>query len=64
MLVENGVSVDLVVGKVSIFGVVLVGKMFVDGLIVGDVGDIILGEWFILLLGFVVVIVVVRCGIG
>ena len=38
MLAENGVSVDLVGGQVSIAGAVPVGKMFVDGLITGDVG--------------------------
>lgn len=38
MLAENGVSVDLVAGKASIAGAVGVGKMFVDGLITGDVG--------------------------
>ena len=39
VLAENGVSVDLVAGKASIAGAVPVGKMFVDGLITGDVGD-------------------------
>jgi ribonuclease J len=44
LLAENGVSVDLVAGKAAIAGAVPVGKMFVDGLITGDVGDITLGE--------------------
>src|SRR6185312_13306668 len=48
VLAENGVSVDLVAGKASISGAVPVGKMFVDGLITGDVGDITLGERLIL----------------
>ena len=39
VLAENGVSVDLVAGRASIAGAVPTGKMFVDGLITGDVGD-------------------------
>ncbi len=64
LLAENGVSVDLVAGKASISGAVPVGKMFVDGLIAGDVGDITLGERLILSSGFVAVTVVVRRGTG
>jgi ribonuclease J len=64
VLAENGVSVDLVGGKVAIAGAVQVGKMFVDGLITGDVGDITLGERLILSSGFVAVTVVVRRGTG
>jgi ribonuclease J len=64
LLAENGVSVDLVAGKASIAGAVPVGKMFVDGLITGDVGDITLGERLILSSGFVAVTVVVRRGTG
>ncbi|HZE14307.1 MAG TPA: ribonuclease J, partial [Mycobacterium sp.] len=64
LLAENGVSVDLVAGKASISGAVPVGKMFVDGLIIGDVGDITLGERLILASGFVAVTVVVRRGTG
>ena len=64
VLAENGVSVDLVGGKVAIAGAVPVGKMFVDGLITGDVGDITLGERLILSSGFVAVTVVVRRGTG
>ena len=60
VLAENGVSVDLVGGAVRIAGAVPVGKMFVDGLITGDVGDITLGERLILSSGFVAVTVVVR----
>ena len=62
LLAENGVSVDLVAGKASIAGAVPVGKMFVDGLINGDVGDITLGERLILSSGFVAVTVVVQRG--
>ncbi|MGH3597166.1 MAG: ribonuclease J, partial [Mycobacterium sp.] len=64
MLAENGVSVDLVAGKAGIAGAVPVGKMFVDGLIAGDVGDTTLGERLILASGFVAVTVVVRRGTG
>lgn len=60
VLAENGVSVDLVAGKASIAGAVTVGKMFVDGLITGDVGDATLGERLILTSGFVAVTVVVH----
>ena len=64
LLAENGVSVDLVDGTARISGAVPVGKMFVDGLITGDVGDITLGERLILSSGFVAVTVVVRRGTG
>ncbi|BBY77954.1 ribonuclease J [Mycolicibacterium parafortuitum] len=64
VLAENGVSVDLVGGRVSIAGAVPVGKMFVDGLVTGDVGDATLGERLILSSGFVAVTVVVRRGTG
>jgi len=64
VLAENGVSVDLVAGKASIAGAVPVGKMFVDGLITGDVGDATLGERLILSSGFIAVTVVVRRGTG
>lgn len=64
LLAENGVSVDLVAGTASIAGAVTVGKMFVDGLITGDVGDITLGERLILSEGFVAITVVVRRGTG
>jgi ribonuclease J len=64
LLAENGVSVDLIAGKASIAGAVPVGKMFVDGLITGDVGDITLGERLILSSGFIGVTVVVRRNTG
>ena len=60
VIAENGVSVDLVAGKAAIAGAVPVGKMFVDGLITGDVGDATLGERLILSSGFVAVTVVVH----
>ena len=64
VVAENGVSVDLVAGRATIAGAVSVGKMFVDGLITGDVGDATLGERLILSSGFVAVTVVVRRGTG
>ncbi len=64
VLAENGVSVDLVAGRAGIAGSVPVGKMFVDGLITGDVGDITLGERLILSSGFVAITVVVGRGTG
>jgi ribonuclease J len=64
MLAENGVSVDLVNGVASIAGAVPVGKMFVDGLVTGDVGDAVVGERLTLSSGFVAVTIVVRRGTG
>ena len=64
VVAENGVSVDLIAGKATIAGAVPVGKMFVDGLITGDVGDATLGERLILSSGFIAITVVVRRGTG
>lgn len=64
VIAENGVSVDLIAGRASISGAVTVGKMFVDGLITGDVGDATLGERLILSSGFVAVTVVVHRDTG
>ncbi|UXA19957.1 ribonuclease J [Mycobacterium sp. SMC-4] len=64
VLAENGVSVDLVGGRARVAGAVPVGKVFVDGLVTGDVGDATLGERLILSSGFVAVTVVVRRGTG
>ena len=50
MLAEDGVVVDLVDGKAAITGRVEVGRVYVDGLAVGDVGEstlcdrLVLGE--------------------
>jgi ribonuclease J len=60
VVAESGVSVDLVGGRVAIAGAVPVGKMFVDGLISGDVGEATLGERLILSSGFVAVTVVLN----
>ncbi len=64
LVAENGVSVDLVAGAAAIAGAVPVGKMFVDGLITGDVGEATLGERLVLSSGFVAVTVAVRRGTG
>ena len=64
MLAENGVSVDLVNGVASISGAVPVGKMFVDGLITGDVGESVVGERLTLASGFIAVTVIVHRGTG
>jgi len=64
MLAENGVSVDMAAGEAHIAGRVPVGKMFVDGLVTGDVGDATLGERLILSSGFVAVTVVLRRNTG
>ena len=64
VLAENGVSVDLIGGRASISGAVPLGKMFVDGLVTGDVGDATLGERLTLSSGFIAVTVVVRRGTG
>ena len=64
MLAENGVSVDLMAGKARIAGAVPVGKMFVDGLVTGDVGETTLGERLILASGFIAVTIVVRRNTG
>jgi ribonuclease J len=64
VLAENGVSVDLIGGKARIAGAVPTGKMFVDGLITGDVGEVTLGERLTLASGFISITVVVRRGTG
>lgn len=64
VLAENGVSVDLVAGRARVAGAVPVGKVFVDGLVTGDVGDATLGERLILSSGFVAVTIVVKRGTG
>jgi ribonuclease J len=64
VLAENGVSVDLVAGKVSIAGGVPLGKMFVDGLVTGDVGDATVGERLVLSSGFIAVTVVLSRATG
>ncbi len=60
VVAESGVSVDLVGGRISIAGGVPVGKMFVDGLITGDVGEATLGERLILSSGFIAATIVVK----
>lgn len=64
VLAENGVSVDLMAGRASIAGAVPTGKMFVDGLITGDVGDAVVGERLTLSSGFIGITVVLQRGTG
>ena len=64
VLAENGVSVDLVAGQASVSGAVSTGKMFVDGLVSGDVGETVVGERLTLSSGFIGVTVVLRSGTG
>jgi ribonuclease J len=64
VLAENGVSVDLVAGHASVSGAVSTGKMFVDGLVSGDVGETVVGERLTLSSGFIGVTVVLRSGTG
>jgi ribonuclease J len=44
VLAEDGVVVDLVDGRASISGRVEVGRVYVDGLAVGDIGESTLGD--------------------
>jgi ribonuclease J len=48
VLAEDGVVVDLVDGKASITGRVEVGRVYVDGLAVGDIGENTLGDRLVL----------------
>ena len=64
VLAENGVSVDLVAGQASVAGAVPSGKMFVDGLVTGDVGETVVGERLTLSSGFIGVTVVLRSDTG
>jgi ribonuclease J len=64
MLAENGVSVDLMAGVAKIAGSVPVGKVFIDGLVSGDVGEATLGERLVLSSGFIAVTVAVHRGTG
>ena len=48
VLAENGVVVDLVDGKAAITGRVEVGRVYVDGLAVGDIGESTLSDRLVL----------------
>jgi ribonuclease J len=48
VLAEDGVVVDLVDGRASITGRVEVGRVYVDGLLVGDIGESTLGDRLVL----------------
>jgi ribonuclease J len=65
VLAEDGVVVDLVDGKASITGRVEVGRVYVDGLAVGDIGESTLGDRLVLGEGgFVQITVVVDAHTG
>jgi ribonuclease J len=48
VLAEDGVVVDLIDGRASITGRVEVGRVYVDGLLVGDIGESTLGDRLVL----------------
>lgn len=48
VIAEDGVVVDLVDGRASITGRVEVGRVYVDGLTVGDIGETTLGDRLVL----------------
>jgi ribonuclease J len=48
VIAEDGVVVDLVDGRASIAGRVEVGRVYVDGLAVGDIGESTLGDRLVL----------------
>ena len=65
VLAENGTVVDLVGGKASIVGRIPVSHVFVDGLAVGDIGDIAIKDRMILgEEGFLSILVAVDFQVG
>ena len=65
VLAEDGVVVDLVDGKAAITGRVEVGRVYVDGLAVGDIGESTLGDRLVLGEGgFIAITVVVDTTTG
>ena len=48
VIAEDGVVVDLVDGRAAITGRVEVGRVYVDGLAVGDIGETTLGDRLVL----------------
>jgi ribonuclease J len=65
VLAENGTVVDLVDGRASIVGVIPVGHVFVDGLAVGDIGDLAIKDRLILgEEGFLSILVAVDFQVG
>jgi ribonuclease J len=48
VIAEDGVVVDLVDGKAAVSGKVEVGRVYVDGLTVGDIGESTLGDRLVL----------------
>ena len=65
VLAENGNVVDLVDGRASIVGVIPVAHVFVDGLAVGDIGDLAIKDRLILgEEGFLSILVAVDFQVG
>jgi ribonuclease J len=65
VLAEDGVVVDLVDGKAAITGRVEVGRVYVDGLAVGDIGESTLGDRLVLGEGgFIAITIVVDTTTG
>ncbi|HZZ50295.1 MAG TPA: ribonuclease J [Pseudonocardia sp.] len=65
VLAEDGVVVDLVDGKASITGRYEVGRVYVDGLAVGDIGESTLGDRLVLGEGgFIAITIAVESATG
>ena len=65
VLAEDGVVVDLIDGKARITGRVEVGRVYVDGLAVGDIGESTLGDRLVLGEGgFIAITVAVESATG
>lgn len=65
VLAENGVVVDLVDGVARVTGRVEVGRVYVDGLAVGDIGESTLGDRLVLGEGgFIQIVVAVDANTG
>jgi len=65
VLAEDGVVVDLVDGRAKITGRVEVGRVYVDGLAVGDIGESTLGDRLVLAEGgFIAITLVVEGATG
>ncbi|NMH96037.1 ribonuclease J [Pseudonocardia acidicola] len=65
VLAEDGVVVDLIDGKAEITGRVEVGRVYVDGLAVGDIGETTLGDRLVLGEGgFIAITVAVEATTG
>ena len=65
VIAEDGVVVDLVDGKATISGRVEVGRVYVDGLSVGDIGESTLGDRLVLgEAGFIAIMLAMETSTG